>query len=134
MKFAERPVRAFLRQRLGMSVADYDEDVADALPVELDGLEVWAVGQRLVDGLLGGAQLDACVAAEIARGTLPPGALSGQVIDRVRPTVEGIAAAARRAAGCGGRAGLGGGQRADRRRRGSCAARRPACAATCSAP
>ena len=94
VKFAERPVRAFLRQRLGMSVADYDEDVADALPVELDGLEVWAVGQRLVDGLLGGAQLDACVAAEIARGTLPPGALSAQVIDRVRPTVEGIAAAA----------------------------------------
>ncbi len=94
VKFAERPVRAFLRQRLGMSVADYDEDVADALPVELDALEVWAVGQRLVDGLLGGARLDACVAAEIARGTLPPGALSAQVIDRVRPTVEGIAAAA----------------------------------------
>ena len=52
VKFVERPVRAFLRQRLGISVADYDEDVADALPVELDGLEVWAVGQRLVDGLL----------------------------------------------------------------------------------
>ena len=58
VKFAERPVRAFLRQRLGISVADYDEDVADALPVELDGLETWAVGQRLVDGLLAGAQLD----------------------------------------------------------------------------
>ncbi|MDP2711967.1 MAG: exodeoxyribonuclease V subunit gamma [Solirubrobacteraceae bacterium] len=111
VKFAERPVRAFLRQRLGISVADYDEDVADALPVELDGLEVWAVGQRLVDGLLGGAQLAACVAAEIARGTLPPGALSGQVIDRVRPTVEGIAAAATTllgAAGSPGDAPLGG--------------------------
>ncbi len=94
VKFAERPVRAFLRQRLQISVADYDEDVADALPVELDGLAVWAVGQRLVDGLLAGAELDACVAAEIARGTLPPGALSAQVIDRVRPTVQGIAAQA----------------------------------------
>ncbi len=94
VKFAERPVRAFLRQRLQISVADYDEDVADALPVELDGLQVWAVGQRLVDGLLAGAELDACVAAEIARGTLPPGALGAQVIDRVRPTVHGIAAQA----------------------------------------
>jgi len=94
VKFVERPVRAFLRQRLGMSVADYDEDVADALPVELDHLEVWAVGQRLVDGLLAGAELDACVAAEIARGTLPPGALSGPVIARVRPIVQSIAAAA----------------------------------------
>jgi exodeoxyribonuclease V gamma subunit len=91
VKFVERPVRAFLRQRLGISVADYDEDVADALPVELDGLEVWAVGQRLVDGMLAGAELDACIAAEIARGTLPPGALSAQVIDRVRPTVQHIA-------------------------------------------
>ncbi len=94
VRFVERPVRAFLRQRLGISVADYDEDVADALPVELDGLGVWAVGQRLVDGVLGGAELDACVEAEVARGTLPPGALSAGVIERVRPTVTDIAAAA----------------------------------------
>jgi exodeoxyribonuclease V gamma subunit len=94
VRFAERPVRAFLRQRLGISVARYDDDVADALPVELDHLEVWAVGQRLVDGLLRGAKLEACIDAEVARGTLPPGALSGQVIERVRPIVQSIAAAA----------------------------------------
>ena len=94
VKFAERPVRAFLRQRLGINVAEYDDDVADALPVELDGLGMWAVGQRLVDGLLGGAELEACIAAEVARGTLPPGELSQEVIKRVRPTVQAIAAAA----------------------------------------
>ncbi len=105
VRFAERPVRAFLRQRLGISVADYDEDVADALPVELDGLEVWAVGQRLVDGLLAGAQLDACIAAEIARGTLPPGALSKPVIERVRPTVQDIAAQAATLLGAAGEPG-----------------------------
>ena len=105
VKFVERPVRAFLRQRLGISVADYDEDVSDALPIELDGLEVWAVGQRLVEGLLGGADIDACVAAEIARGTLPPGALSAQVIRRVRPTVEGIAAQAAALLGAAGEPG-----------------------------
>lgn len=105
VRFAERPVRAFLRQRLGISVADYDEDVADALPVELDGLEVWAIGQRLLDGLLAGADLDACVAAEIARGTLPPGALSAQVIDRVRPTVQDIAAQAATLLGAAGEPG-----------------------------
>ena len=105
VRFAERPVRAFLRQRLGISVADYDEDVADALPVELDNLELWAVGQRLVDGLLAGAELDACVAAELARGTLPPGALGAQVIDRVRPTVQDIAAQAARLLGAAGEPG-----------------------------
>ncbi len=105
VRFAERPVRAFLRQRLGISVADYDEDIADALPVELDGLEVWAVGQRLVDGLLAGADLDACIAAEVARGTLPPGALSAQVIERVRPTVQDIAAQAATLLGAAGEPG-----------------------------
>ena len=116
VKFAERPVRAFLRQRLGISVAEYDDDVADALPVELDGLGMWAVGQRLVDGLLGGAELEACIAAEVARGTLPPGELSQEVIKRVRPTVQAIAAAATSRLLVFGRADLGGGQRLDRGR------------------
>ena len=43
-------MRAFLRQRLGISVGDYSDEVDDALPVELDGLERWGVGQRLLDG------------------------------------------------------------------------------------
>src|SRR5918999_2446588 len=48
VRFVERPVRAFLRQRLGISVAEYDDEVEDALPVELDGLGRWSVGQRLL--------------------------------------------------------------------------------------
>jgi exodeoxyribonuclease V gamma subunit len=95
VRFAGHPVRAFLRQRLGISVGDYADEVADALPVELDALERWGVGQRLLDGVLAGAGIDACIAAEIARGTLPPGRLAIPVIARVRPIVEHIAAAAR---------------------------------------
>ena len=95
MRFAGHPVRAFLRQRLGISVGDYADEVDDALPVELDALERWGVGQRLLDGVLGGANIEACIAAEIARGTLPPGKLATPVIDRIRPIVAHIAAAAR---------------------------------------
>ncbi len=105
VRFAERPVRAFLRQRLGIRVADDDEDIADALLVELDGLQERPVGQRLVDGLLAGADLDACIAAEVARGTLPPGALSAQVIERVRPIVLDIAAQAATLLGAAGQPG-----------------------------
>jgi exodeoxyribonuclease V gamma subunit len=94
VRFVGHPVRAFLRQRLGISLGDYSEEVADALPVELDALERWGVGQRLLDGVLAGALIEDCVAAEIARGTLPPGRLAKPVIDRVRPIVEDIAAAA----------------------------------------
>jgi exodeoxyribonuclease V gamma subunit len=92
-------VRAFLRQRLGISLRDYSHDVADALPVELDPLEASGVGRRLLRGTLAGDGLDASVAAEIARGTLPPGRLAIPVIDRVRPVVEEIAGHARCALG-----------------------------------
>jgi exodeoxyribonuclease V gamma subunit len=95
VRFVSHPTRAFLRQRLDVSVGDYVDEVADALPVELDALERWGVGQRLLDGVLAGASMDACVAAEVARGLLPPGRLAQPLIARVRPVVEHIAAAAR---------------------------------------
>ena len=54
VRFVEQPVRAFLRQRLGISVGDYSDEVGDALPVELDALERWGVGERLLDALMRG--------------------------------------------------------------------------------
>ena len=99
VRFAEHPVRAFLRQRLEISLADFSRDVDDALPVELEPLEQAGVGRRLLEGLLAGTPLDACIRAEIARGTLPPGRLAGLVIEDVQPVVEQIAGIARRAFG-----------------------------------
>jgi exodeoxyribonuclease V gamma subunit len=90
VRFLQHPVRAFLRQRLGISVRDFSDEVDDALPVELDGLEQWDIGQRLLEVRLAGTDLDTAFAAELARGTLPPGKLAGPVIDRVRPIVEGV--------------------------------------------
>jgi len=101
VRFVEHPVRAFLRQRLGIGVGDADDEVADALPVALSALEEWGVGRRLLEGTLAGAPMTACVAAELARGTLPPGLLARPVIDRVRPVVEEIAGQARALLGPG---------------------------------
>jgi exodeoxyribonuclease V gamma subunit len=69
-------------------------DVDDALPVELDALERWALGDRLLRARMAGAELEACVAAERARGVLPPGALAERIFDRVVPDVRALAAAA----------------------------------------
>ncbi len=92
--FVRHPVRAFLRQRLGFGVANYADEVADALPVELDSLESWQVGQRLLDARLAGASEDAAVAAERARGELPPGVLADPVLAKLLPDVEQIVARA----------------------------------------
>ena len=92
VRFVERPVRAFLRRRLGISVWDADDEVEDALSVELDNLETWQVGDRLLKARLAGTEGRVAALAEIARGTLPPGVLGEPVIRTVLPTVEGIVA------------------------------------------
>ncbi|HEX5621729.1 MAG TPA: exodeoxyribonuclease V subunit gamma, partial [Solirubrobacteraceae bacterium] len=99
VRFAERPIRAFLRRRLGISVADYSDDLEDALPVQLDGLSEWSVGQRLLDARLAGAERRGAILAEIARGTLPPGQLGRPVIDKIEPVVDEIVAQAPAGAG-----------------------------------
>jgi exodeoxyribonuclease V gamma subunit len=94
VRFAQHPVRAFLRQRLGISVRDFAEEVEDDLPVELDGLAKWEIGQRLVDAMLAGTDGRTATLAEIARGSLPPGILGRPVIEDVFPVAKEIVAAA----------------------------------------
>ena len=92
VRFVAHPARAFLRQRLGVSVGDFSDELKDVLPVELDRLEEWAVGQRLLDALLAGTPIVEAVEVEVARGTLPPGRLALPVLARIRPVIEQVAA------------------------------------------
>jgi exodeoxyribonuclease V gamma subunit len=94
VRFVQHPVRAFLRRRLGIGVGDFSADVDDALPVDLDALEQWDVGQRLLDALLQGADVQSAYRAEIARGHLPPGKLGVPVVKKLLSTVTEIAQAA----------------------------------------
>src|SRR3954452_10825613 len=86
-RFVQHPMRAFLRERLGISLWARDDELEDALPVELDQLEQWGVGQRLLEARLAGTEARVAALAEIARGTLPPGTLGKPVIDEVLPRV-----------------------------------------------
>jgi exodeoxyribonuclease V gamma subunit len=90
LRFVRHPVRAFLRQRLGLSLGDFSNEVEDALPVELDALEKWGVGQRILEGRLEGCDARAVCLAEIARGHLPPGVLGRPVLDEVFTAAEQI--------------------------------------------
>jgi exodeoxyribonuclease V gamma subunit len=96
VSFVQHPVKAFLRQRLGISVGDHSDEVEDALSVELDGLGKWGVGHRLLDARLAGVDGRDAILAEIARGTLPPGVLGQPVIRDLFPIVEDIVAATER--------------------------------------
>jgi exodeoxyribonuclease V gamma subunit len=82
-RFLRHPVRAFLRQRLNISLRNKTRDFEDAIPIDLDALEEWQIADRILQARLAGASLEACLQAERARGALPPGRLADPVLQRV---------------------------------------------------
>lgn len=83
VRFFSHPVKALLRERGGLSVWDDQDPITDELPVTLDGLEGWAIGDRLLSKLLAGADPDRLMGAEWRRGTLPPRALGARALETV---------------------------------------------------
>lgn len=88
--FVQHPVRSFLRRRLNLYLSDRDEDLQDALPLELDPLQRWAVGDRLLESVLAGVDLEQAVAAERLRGFLPPGEIAAPVLADICSDVEDL--------------------------------------------
>jgi exodeoxyribonuclease V gamma subunit len=88
-RFLRHPVRAFLRERLSISLRDKTRDFEDAIPIELNKLEEWQIADRVLQARLAGATQEECVRAEVARGALPPGRLADALLtDIVGPLDE----------------------------------------------
>ncbi|QKT10920.1 exodeoxyribonuclease V subunit gamma [Rhodococcus sp. W8901] len=94
ISFLENPIQGFLRQRLGFRVPDLDEDVADALDLELDPLARWGIGERMLAARLAGIDPAAFRAAEWRRGTLPPAKLGDTALSEIEWTVDSLARSA----------------------------------------
>jgi exodeoxyribonuclease V gamma subunit len=88
VRFVQHPAKAFLRQRLGVTMSARDEDPDDALPVELGGLAKWAIGDRLLRQRLAGTPPQACIRLEQLRGELPFGPLGNAVLGEVGGQVD----------------------------------------------
>lgn len=85
------PVRALLRQRGGLPTWEADEDAdADQIPADLNGLDKWRIGDRMMGRALQGADVDQLVAAELLRGELPPGSRGRGELTRVANKVVTI--------------------------------------------
>ena len=82
------------------------------MPVEIDALQEWKVGDRMLDDMLRGMKPDDARQAEWRRGTLPPGKLGWRKATEICDQADALAAAA--AAPHAGTAGV---RRRHRRRR-----------------
>ncbi|MCW2681427.1 MAG: Exodeoxyribonuclease gamma chain [Frankiales bacterium] len=92
--FVVHPVKALLARRLGVHIPDAQDAVADALAAELDSLQKWDVGDRMLAARLAGVDAAAFQQAEWRRGTLPPGPLGMRLLHELDTAVEPIVQAA----------------------------------------
>jgi exodeoxyribonuclease V gamma subunit len=88
------PARGFLTQRLDVGRTWDEEPLDDSLPVELDGLGRWAVGERVLRDVLSGTALADAVQKEWRRGQLPPGRLGWRLLRGIADEVGPLAEAA----------------------------------------
>jgi exodeoxyribonuclease V gamma subunit len=90
VRFWTDPIRGFLgRDGVDVALPADDDQPEDALPVEIDSLAQWAVGDRVLTDLLAGLDPAVVKQREWRRGELPPGQLGwrmlGQIVDRAGP-------------------------------------------------
>ena len=89
------PVKGFFRE-LDYTLPWDVDGVDDEMPVDIDALEEWTVGDRLLTDMLRGMTPDDARQAEWRRGTLPPGRLGWRKATEIRDQSQLLAAAAMR--------------------------------------
>jgi len=88
--FFKDPVRGFFRA-LDYTLPAEVDGVEDAMPVEIDALRQWTVGDRMLTDMLRGLHPQRALEAEWCRGTLPPGQLGWRQAKDIRDQAELLA-------------------------------------------
>ncbi len=91
--FFKDPVKGFFRA-LEYTLPWDVEGVQDAMPVDINALEEWTVGDRMLRDILDGMTPDQAKQAEWRRGTLPPGQLGWRKATEIRDQAALLARAA----------------------------------------
>ncbi len=81
--FFKDPVKGFFRA-LDYTLPTEVDGIDDAIPVEINALQEWTVGDRMLGDMLRGMSPDRALNAEWCRGTLPPGQLGWRTAKAVR--------------------------------------------------
>ncbi|MCV7386311.1 exodeoxyribonuclease V subunit gamma [Mycolicibacter longobardus] len=92
-RFFKDPVKGYFRA-LDYTLPWDVEGVEDAMPVEIDSLKQWTVGDRMLADMLSGMHPEDAANAEWRRGTLPPGRLGMRTACEIRDLSRALAEAA----------------------------------------
>lgn len=95
LEFFKDPVKGFFRA-LDYTLPWDVDTVDDTMPVEIDPLEEWTVGDRMLHDMLRGMDVDVALNAEWRRGTLPPGQLGWRKARKISQVADCLVQTARR--------------------------------------
>jgi exodeoxyribonuclease V gamma subunit len=88
VRFFNHPIRALIYERAGLWITRPDETPDEQIPVNLNGLDAWSIGERLLRLRMAGHEPDSLIAAEWRRGYLPPRALGQKAIHDITEQVD----------------------------------------------
>ncbi|MCZ8382313.1 exodeoxyribonuclease V subunit gamma [Mycobacterium sp. CPCC 205372] len=91
--FFRDPVKGFFRA-LDFTLPWDVDAIDDAMPVEIDALQEWKIGARMLDDMARGMRPELAQQAEWRRGSLPPGRLGWRKAQEIRDQAAGLAIAA----------------------------------------
>lgn len=92
-RFFRHPVRAFLRDRLGIHPGAEHKALDDEEPFSLNGLDKYGLCSELLEHLLAGGETDDFGEVFKARGSLPAGGFADLLLAREAGAVEALATA-----------------------------------------
>lgn len=92
VRFFRDPAAYFLIHRLGVRLDEDLETLEDRDPVNLSGLDRWAVGDALLRRRLQGREVDAWRETALRRGRVPAGAFGRYELTELERTVDDILA------------------------------------------
>ena len=81
----------FALEKIDVAAPREDDEPSDHIPIGLDGLETWEVGDRVLRAVLAGGNTTTALEREQQAGTLPPVALGGRLRQEIAGTVAAIA-------------------------------------------
>ncbi|MDP9823376.1 exodeoxyribonuclease V subunit gamma [Nocardioides massiliensis] len=87
-EFVGNPVRWFLRRRLDVAAPLEAEELPVGIPLALNALQKWDVGERLMRTVFSGGTPHEAMLAEQLRGVLPPGPAGVRALEEVLKNVR----------------------------------------------
>jgi exodeoxyribonuclease V gamma subunit len=88
-RFFTNPARALL-DHLDIALPFDVDPPGNDIPISLNALERWAVGDQVVSAVLNGRPPDAVLGAELHRGALPPGDLGAEALREITASAQDV--------------------------------------------